>query len=104
VTEIFNLRDDPVAGQESTRAGHRFTRTMIGAAVGATLTGLSVYELPPGQAGWAYHYELHREEWLIVVAGEVVVRTPAGSERVRCAGALRDALLVRAGGIRGDPP
>jgi uncharacterized cupin superfamily protein len=83
VTEIFNLRDDPVGGEESTRAGHRFTRTMIGAAVGATLTGLSVYELPPGQAGWAYHYELHREEWLIVVAGEVVVRTPAGDRRLR---------------------
>jgi uncharacterized cupin superfamily protein len=82
VTEIFNLRDGPVGGDESTREGHRFSRTMIGAAVGATTTGLSVYELPPGQAGWAYHYELQREEWLIVVAGEVVARTPDGDRRL----------------------
>ena len=83
MTEIFNLLDDAVAGEESTREGHRFGRTMIGHALGATLTGLSVYELPPGQTGWAYHYELQREEWLIVVSGEVVVRTPAGERRLR---------------------
>ena len=47
------------------------------------LTGLSVYELPPGEAAWAYHYELNREEWLIVVAGEVVVRSPTGERTLR---------------------
>jgi len=34
---------------------------------------MSAYELPPGEAAWAYHYELQREEWLLVVSGEVVV-------------------------------
>jgi len=81
--EIFNLLDGAAVGERSEREGHRFTRTMIGASVGAALTGLSVYELPPGQAGWAYHYELQREEWLIVVAGEVVVRTPGGDRALR---------------------
>ncbi|MFL5928890.1 MAG: cupin domain-containing protein [Gaiellaceae bacterium] len=81
--EIFNLLDGTVAGDVSEREGHRFARTMIGASVGATMTGLSVYELPPGEAGWAYHYELQREEWLIVVSGAVVVRTPAGDRTLR---------------------
>jgi uncharacterized cupin superfamily protein len=83
VTEIFNLLDDAVTGEQSSRAGHEFSRTMIGQEVGATLTGLSVYELPPEQACWAYHYELQREEWLLVVAGELVVRTPAGDRWLR---------------------
>lgn len=77
-TQVFNLLDGEVAEDPRGRDGNRFLRTMIGQAVGATLTGLSLYELPPGEAAWAYHYELNREEWLIVVAGEVVVRTPQG--------------------------
>jgi uncharacterized cupin superfamily protein len=78
VTEIFNLRDVELSEDSRARDGNRFLRTMIGQAVGAKLTGLSVYELPPGEAAWAYHYELNREEWLLVVAGDVVVRTPNG--------------------------
>jgi uncharacterized cupin superfamily protein len=50
---------------------------------GARLTGASVYELPAGEALWPYHYELQREEWLVVVAGEAVVRTPEGEWRAR---------------------
>jgi uncharacterized cupin superfamily protein len=83
VTQVFNLFDGEVTGEERAREGHRFARAMIGQALGAKLTGLSVYELPPAQAAWAYHYELNREEWLIVVSGEVVVRTPHGDRPLR---------------------
>ncbi len=85
MTEIFNLLDVEVAPDARVRDGHRFLRTMIGQAVGAKLTDLSLYELPPGEKAWAYHYELNREEWLIVVDGEVVVRAPTG-DRTLCAG------------------
>ncbi len=85
MTEIFNLRDGEVAEDARVRDGHRFLRTMLGQRFGAKLTGFSLYELPPGEAAWAYHYELHREEWLIVVAGEVVARTAKGDRRL-CAG------------------
>lgn len=78
MTNVFNLLDGEVAEEARVRDGHRFRRTMVGQRVGAVLTGLSVYELPPGQKAWAYHYELNREEWLIVVSGSVVVRTPDG--------------------------
>lgn len=76
--EIVNLLDCEVAEDPRVRDGNRFRRAMLGQAVGATLTGLSLYELPPGEAAWTYHYELHREEWVIVVEGEVMVRTPTG--------------------------
>jgi uncharacterized cupin superfamily protein len=38
--------------------------------------------LGPGQAVCPYHYE-YEEEWLIVLEGDVVVRTPDGDEAVR---------------------
>jgi uncharacterized cupin superfamily protein len=83
VTELFNLLDCDVAEDPRARDGHRFLRAMLGQAAGAKLTGFSIYELPPGQAAWTYHYELNREEWLIVVEGEVVVRTPSGDTPLR---------------------
>ena len=83
MTEIVNLLDGEVAEDARVRDGHRFLRAMIGQAVGAKLTGLSLYELPPGEAAWAYHYELSREEWLIVVSGAVVVRTPEGDRALQ---------------------
>ena len=83
MTEVFNLGDGEVAEESRARDGHRFLRTMLGQGVGASRTGFSVYELPPGERAWAYHYELNREEWVIVVAGEVVVRTPTGDRTMR---------------------
>src|SRR2546423_15135613 len=83
MTQVFNLLEVDLGADARARDGHRFLRTMIGQAVGAKLTGFSVYELPPGERAWAYHYELNREEWMIVVAGEVVVRTPAGDRAMQ---------------------
>jgi uncharacterized cupin superfamily protein len=82
-TQVFNLLDCEVAEDPRVRDGNRFLRTMLGQAAGAKLTGFSIYELPPGEAAWAYHYELQREEWVIVVDGEVVVRTPKGDRTLR---------------------
>ena len=64
--------------------GHRFLRASSAQSVGAKLTRLRAStSSPPGEAAWPYHYELHREEWLIVVEGEVVLRTPAGERALR---------------------
>lgn len=88
MTEITNLRDLQLPEDAGGRVGHRMSRSSLGRALGAQLTGLSLYELPPGQAAWAYHYELNREEWVIVVDGEVVVRTPAGDRVLRAGDVL----------------
>ena len=60
--------------------GFRRSSTRVGAAAGAVLTGLSVYELPPGQAVGPYHYEDPPEEWLLVVSGTPTLRHPAGED------------------------
>jgi uncharacterized cupin superfamily protein len=49
---------------------------------GAEESGLSVYELPPGQAICPYHYEVGEEEWLLVLAGTLTLRHPKGSEQL----------------------
>jgi uncharacterized cupin superfamily protein len=38
-----------------------------------------LYELGPGESSCPYHYE-YEEEWLLVVAGSVVVRVPDGEQ------------------------
>ncbi|HEX3043098.1 MAG TPA: cupin domain-containing protein [Solirubrobacterales bacterium] len=49
---------------------------------GAEESGVSVYELPPGQAVCPYHYEVGEEEWLLVLEGEPTLRHPDGAERL----------------------
>ena len=62
---------------------HRFSGESLTESVRAVATGMGVYELPPGIACWPYHFEMGEEEWLIVIAGEVVLRTPSGEQRLR---------------------
>ena len=63
--------------------GHRFAATSLTEPFGAVATGLSVYELPPGNASWPYHFETTEEEWLIVIDGELTLRTPEGESVLR---------------------
>jgi uncharacterized cupin superfamily protein len=60
--------------------GFKRSSTRVGATVGASRTGLSVYELPPGQAVGPYHYEDPAEEWLLVVSGTPTLRHPDGED------------------------
>ena len=62
--------------------GFRRNSSRVGAALGAARTGLSVYELPPGQAIGPYHYEEPEEEWLLVVSGTPTLRHPGGEEQL----------------------
>jgi uncharacterized cupin superfamily protein len=62
--------------------GFRRNSTRVGAALGAARTGLSVYELPPGQAVSPYHYEDPDEEWLLVVSGTPTLRHPGGEDEL----------------------
>jgi uncharacterized cupin superfamily protein len=49
--------------------------------LGASATAAKAFELPPGTSVCPYHYE-YEEEWLIVLEGSVVVRTPEGVEEL----------------------
>src|SRR5262249_46341894 len=50
--------------------------------LGAELWGGSLYELAPGQQS-AYHWQGGEEEWLLVLAGAVTLRTPEGEQVLR---------------------
>jgi uncharacterized cupin superfamily protein len=50
---------------------------------GATKTGVSSYELPPGQALCPYHYEWGEEEWLLVIEGRPTLRDPEGEHELQ---------------------
>lgn len=56
-------------------------RVDVGRAVGSTATAMFIYDLPPGGSSSPYHYE-YEEEWLLVVDGTIVVRTPDGERRL----------------------
>ena len=61
-------------------------RVDVAGTVGSESTAMYLYDLAPGQSSCPYHYE-YEEEWLLVVSGAVVVRTPDG-ERTLKAGDL----------------
>jgi uncharacterized cupin superfamily protein len=62
--------------------GFRRNSKRVGTLLGAARTGLSVYELPPGQAVGPYHYEDPQEEWLLVVSGTPTLRHPGGDDQL----------------------
>jgi uncharacterized cupin superfamily protein len=62
--------------------GFKRDSVRVGPLVGAARTGLSVYELPPGQAVSPYHYENPDEEWLLVVSGNPTLRHPGGEDQL----------------------
>jgi uncharacterized cupin superfamily protein len=59
--------------------GYRCGMVNAGKLMGAVETAIKVFEMPPGEALCPYHYE-YVEEWLLVLEGEVLVRTPEGEE------------------------
>jgi uncharacterized cupin superfamily protein len=53
-------------------------RARIGRQAGAAKLGASLWEIPPGQAAYPYHYHLGEEELLFVLSGTLALRTPTG--------------------------
>ena len=83
MTRIVNLLELQLSPEEGAPAGHSFSHASVTDELGAKQSGLSVYEVPSGQAAWPYHFELGDEEWAIVLEGEVTLRTPAGERTLR---------------------
>ena len=82
VHNLLSLEVEPLEMADAP-AGHEFSARSLTEDVGSKLTGLGVYELPPGQTSWPNHFELGEEEWAIVITGEVTLRTPAGERTLR---------------------
>jgi uncharacterized cupin superfamily protein len=83
LTNVFNLAELALPAARHSRAGHRFLNRSLGMELGASMLSLGCYELGPGEGAGAFHYELTREEWLLVITGEVTLRTLAGERILR---------------------
>ena len=80
--KLFNLNGDEWDRSDD-RAGWRSKDVWVAQRVGAELLGGSMYELEPGDKLWPYHTHHANEEWVIVVRGEPILRTPEGEQKLR---------------------
>ena len=80
---VQNLLALELADASGNPPGHDFAATSLSRRFGAVATGFGIYELPPGNASWPYHFETVEEEWLIVIEGELTLRTPDGESVLR---------------------
>jgi uncharacterized cupin superfamily protein len=78
VTNVFTVLCD----DEMEHEGFRIRETGIGNRIGAELIGGSVYEVDPGKKLWPYHVHHANEEWLLVLRGRPVLRTPEGEREL----------------------
>lgn len=72
--------------------GFRSRRARIGYELGTELIGCSLWELPPGEAAYPYHYHYSDEELVIILSGKPTLRTPAGERELEVGEALRFEL------------
>jgi uncharacterized cupin superfamily protein len=57
-------------------------RARLGRQGGSEKTGLSLWELPPGEAAYPYHWHVAEEETIVVLEGAPSLRTPDGWREV----------------------
>jgi uncharacterized cupin superfamily protein len=78
----INVNTVETKADEEDPEGYRASMARVGPDLGATRTGSSIYDVPPGQSICPYHYEWADEEWLLVLRGRPHVRTPEGEEQL----------------------
>lgn len=76
-----NLHSPEFSYDDEDPPGYRGGAMMISQQLGAEETSLRLFELPAGESLCPYHYE-YVEEWLLLLSGELDLRTPGGSERL----------------------
>jgi uncharacterized cupin superfamily protein len=70
--------NDPRFDEPREHPGFSCLRARLGRQAGGERLGLSLWEVPPGEAAYPYHHHLTEEELVIVIAGRLSLRTPAG--------------------------
>jgi uncharacterized cupin superfamily protein len=70
--------NEPLFDERREHQGFRALRARLSRQAGAERLGLSLWELPPGEAAYPYHYHLTEEELLLVLDGRASLRTPGG--------------------------
>src|SRR5690242_10008134 len=80
--EVFNLFASQEWDAENDEEEYRQLRVAAGKALGARLLGGSLYELPPGERTWPYHWEEGCEESVLAVSGRPTLRGPDGEREL----------------------
>jgi uncharacterized cupin superfamily protein len=82
--ETFNLFNGAtdVPPDPADPPGYACSAVRVGKRIGAARMGMSIYDLPPGQAICPYHFEWTDEEWLIVISGRPTLRAPDGEREL----------------------
>ena len=71
-------------------------RARIGYELGAELIGVSLWEVPPGEVAYPYHFHYSDEEVVIVLSGRPSLRGPGGVRELEEGEALRSPSARRA--------
>jgi uncharacterized cupin superfamily protein len=79
--KVFNLNGHEWDRVEE-RPGWRSKDAWVGAHIDAEILGGSMYELEPGDRLWPYHTHHANEEWMIVLRGTPMLRTPEGEREL----------------------
>ena len=75
--------NDPLFDQLREHPGFLCRRARLGRQAGSERLGLSLWELPPGEAAYPYHFHYTEEELVLVLAGAPSLRTPDGWRELR---------------------
>jgi uncharacterized cupin superfamily protein len=88
---MANIHDPKFEPDERPR-GFGARRARIGYELGSELIGCSLWEVPPGEAAYPYHFHYSDEELVIVLAGRPTLRTPEGERELELGDAVRFPL------------
>jgi uncharacterized cupin superfamily protein len=69
--------------------GFRSRRARIGYQLGTELIGASLWEVPPGEAAYPYHFHYSDEELVVILSGRPTLRTTEGERELERGEALR---------------
>lgn len=64
------------------KPGYQWDGFRLAKRLGGEKLGASVYVIPPGMRSFPYHYHHANEEMLIVLEGDLELRTPEGTRQV----------------------
>jgi len=70
---------NPVFDEPREHPGFTCSRARLGRQAGSERTGLSLWEVPPGEAAFPYHWHVAEEEIVVVLSGAPTLRTPSGT-------------------------
>jgi uncharacterized cupin superfamily protein len=69
---------EPDFDEPREQPGFECLRARVGRQAGSERLGASVWDVPPGQAAYPYHFHFAEEELIIVLTGKLRLRTREG--------------------------